>query len=60
MTERMDKHTAPMLATLIIFPLLIGIFWAAFTESKFFSEILAFSSALIGTIIGFYFSGKKT
>jgi hypothetical protein len=59
-TERMNKRTAPLLAAAIVFPLLVGIFWGAFTESKFFSEILAFSSALIGTIVGFYFSGKRT
>jgi hypothetical protein len=58
-TERMNKRAAPILASVIVIPLLMGIFWAAVAESKFFSEILTFSSALIGTIIGFYFSGKR-
>ncbi len=58
MTERMNKRLAPMLAIVLVVGLLIIIFWAAVTKSPYFSELLAFSSAIIGSIVGFYYSGK--
>ena len=56
LTERMHNRIAPMLAVIMVFSLLVIISVAAFNESPFFSELLAFSSAIIGSVIGFYFS----
>ena len=58
LTERMNKRIAPMLAIFLVSGLLCLIFWAAISESPFFSELLAFSSAIIGSVVGYYFSGK--
>jgi len=58
MTERMNKRMAPILAIVLVLGLLFLIFWSALTGSPYFSEILAFSSAIIGSVVGFYFSGK--
>jgi hypothetical protein len=59
MTERMNKRTAPFLAIYLSLILLFGVFFAAFTKSPYFSELLAFSSAIIGTVCGYYFSSKS-
>ena len=58
MTERMNKRAAPMLANILTCFLLVLVFWAAGVKSPYFSEILAFSSAVIGSVIGFYFSNR--
>jgi len=58
MTERMNKRMAPLLALFLTAGILLLIFFAAFTKSLYFSEILAFGSAIIGTVAGFYFSSK--
>jgi len=47
---------APMLAIFLVVGLLVIISVAALIESPFFSELLAFSSAIIGSVIGYYFS----
>jgi hypothetical protein len=60
LTERINKRIAPMLALFIIAMLMALIFIAAITESKFFSEILAFTSAIIGTVVGYYFSNSRS
>jgi len=58
MTERMNKRISPLLALYLSAALLVIISLAAFTRSPYFSELLAFSSAIIGTICGYYFSSK--
>ncbi len=58
LTERMHNRTAPMLAIYLIISLLSIILWAALNESQFFSELLVFSSTIIGSIVGYYFSNK--
>lgn len=60
LTERMNKRVAPLLAIYLIAGLLGLIFFAAIAKSEFFSEILAFSSAIIGSVAGFYFSTRTT
>ncbi len=55
MTERMNKRTAPTLAIILISALII-IAGAAFSTNQYFSELLAFGSAIIGSVGGFYFS----
>lgn len=59
LTERMNKRIGPILALLIIFMLMTLIFFAALTKSPYFSEILAFSSAIIGSVVGYYFSSRE-
>jgi positive regulator of sigma E activity len=56
----MNKRVAPLLAIYLIAGLLGLIFFAAIAKSEFFSEILAFSSAIIGSVAGFYFSTRAT
>ncbi len=58
MTERINKRIAPLLAIYLSIALVVFVILAAFSENKFFSEILAFSSAIIGAVVGFYFSNR--
>jgi len=58
MTERMDKRIVPLLALILTFSLFLLIFVAVLTSSPYFSEIIAFSGAIIGSVAGFYFSGN--
>ncbi len=58
LTERLNKRAAPLIAIFLVISLLVLVSWAAVTKSPYFSELLAFSSAIIGTVVGFYFSGK--
>ena len=59
MTERIDKRMGPVLAFGLTFGLLILIIIFGFFKSDLFPQILAFASAIIGSIVGFYFSGKS-
>jgi len=59
LTERMNKRMGPMLAFTLVVGLLVLVSCAAFTKSPFFSELLAFSSAIIGSVSGYYFSSKE-
>ncbi|QKG98511.1 hypothetical protein HRJ35_05960 [Shewanella oneidensis MR-1] len=56
----MNKRAAPILAIMLVIALLIIISLAALFENKYFTELLAFSSAIIGSICGYYFSSLKT
>lgn len=55
-TERMNKRITPVLAIYLICFLLAMIFVAAFLKNEHFAELLAFSSAIIGSVMGYYFS----
>lgn len=59
LSERMNNRAGPLIAMMLTFGLLLLIFWSAMVESPFFSQILAFSSGIIGSIAGFYFSRKQ-
>lgn len=59
LTERMNKRAAPMLAILLTISLLTMIAAAALLKSQHFSELLAFGSAIIGSVSGFYFSSRQ-
>ncbi len=59
MTERMNKRIAPVLATVLVISLLFMVGFSSVTKSPYFSELLAFSSAIIGSLVGFYFSHQK-
>jgi hypothetical protein len=59
LTERIHNRTPPVLAFILVFGSLIIISLAAYHESKFFSELLTFSSVVIGSVSGFYFSNKE-
>lgn len=58
MTERMNKRIAPLLALFLTFFLFTLIFVAVLMNSTYFSEIIAFSGAVIGSVAGFYFSSN--
>lgn len=58
MTERINKRTAPLLAIYLVIVLLILIAFASIFKSEHFSELLTFSSTIIGSVIGFYFSRR--
>ncbi|HDS1201531.1 MULTISPECIES: molecular chaperone DnaJ [Shewanella] len=60
LTERMNKRIAPLLAISLVIILLGIIGVSALFENKYFSEILAFSGAIIGSVCGFYFSAIKS
>ena len=57
-TERIDKRTGPVLALFLACGLLFLITLFGLLQSPLFPQILAFASAIIGSIVGFYFSGK--
>ncbi|WP_050922241.1 hypothetical protein, partial [Vibrio harveyi] len=59
LTERMNKRIAPLLAIYLVVILLVFLILSAFTNNQYFSEILAFSSAIIGSVVGYYFSNRK-
>ncbi len=59
MTERMNKRIAPALAVVLVVSLLVMVGFSSATRSPYFSELLAFSSAIIGSLVGFYFSHQK-
>ena len=59
MTERFDKRAAPILAIGIVGFLLALLAVTALIQSPLFSQILAFSGAIIGSITGFYFSTQR-
>ena len=59
MTERMNKRITPILSLAIVLPLLVIVWWSLTVRSEYFTEVLAFSSAIIGTVVGFYFSAGK-
>lgn len=58
-TERINKRITPILALIVVILLLFGVFATAMIESKYFSEILAFSGTLVGMILGFYYSSNR-
>lgn len=58
-TDRMNKRITPLLA-IYLSAFIIGLlFYALITKSQHFSEILAFSSAIIGSVTGYFFSSKN-
>ena len=59
MTERLNKRAAPLLAPILVVGPLILVAYATISKSSHFSELLAFSSAIIGSVAGFYFSNKS-
>ena len=58
-TDRLNKRMAPVLAVLLVFCVLTLIMVTSIFNHQHFSEILAFGSAIIGTVTGFYFSANK-
>lgn len=59
LTERMNKRMAPLLAILLTIGLLLMIAGAAVLKSAYFSELLAFGSAILDAVAGFYFSNNR-
>ncbi|SMY18474.1 molecular chaperone DnaJ [Photobacterium aquimaris] len=58
-TDRMNKRIAPLLA-IYLSSFLIGLLtYALITKNQYFSEILAFSGPIIGSVVGYYFSSKN-
>jgi len=58
-TDRLNKRMAPVLAVLLTFCVLTLIMVTSIFNHQHFSEILAFGSAIIGAVTGFYFSANK-
>ena len=58
-TERLNKRIKPILSMVIVLTLLIMLMILSLLENPHFTEILAFSTTLIGTIIAYYFSSTK-
>ena len=60
MTERLNKRISPMLALSMVFLLMFLVIFSLIIKSPYFSEILTFSSTLLGIILGYYFSSGKS
>ena len=58
-TERINKRTPAILGFSVVFTLMFGVLFCGIFESRYFSEVLAFSGTLIGTVLGFYFSARS-
>jgi len=56
LTERLNKRIAPVLALVLTGGILALILFSTISQSPYFSEIMAFGSAVIGTVMGYYFS----
>lgn len=59
LTERMNKRIAPMLAIVLTILLVVIVALAAFLNNQHFSELLAFGSAIVGSVSGYYFSSRQ-
>jgi len=59
MTKRLLQRITPVLAITIVYFALFLILEFGKTDNEHFTEVLAFSSTLIGSITGYYFAGKK-
>ncbi|GAB1265675.1 hypothetical protein [Aurantivibrio infirmus] len=59
MTERLNKRTKPILAMAIFFLVLSFLFILGVFNNPHFTEFLAFSGTLIGSITAFYFTNTK-
>ncbi|MCB2141226.1 molecular chaperone DnaJ [bacterium] len=57
-TDRINRRVTPVLAIFIAYFALFIVFWFGVTGNKLFSEVLAFSATLTGSITGYYFSRK--
>ena len=57
-TERINKRMPALLGFGVVLLLILLVFFAALTNSNYFSEVLAFSGTLIGTVLGFYYSAR--
>lgn len=58
-TERINKRMPAILGFMVVFLLMFGVFLSAVLKSPYFSEVLAFSGTLIGTVLGFYYSDRS-
>jgi len=43
----------------VVILLMLGVYLSAIFKSPYFTEILAFSGTLIGTVLGFYYSERS-
>jgi|SRR5699024_7398792 len=57
-TERINKRMPAVLGMTLVFLLVTFVFLTAIFNSQYFSEVLAFSGTLIGTVLGFYYSAR--
>ncbi|QNV69349.1 molecular chaperone DnaJ (plasmid) [Pseudomonas sp. CFA] len=60
LTERYNKRLPLFMGLAVVFSLLLGVFWGAVTESRYFTELLAFSGPLIGVVLAYYFSARNS
>lgn len=59
-TERINKRMPALLGMIVVFLLLALIFISLSMDSKYFTEVLTFSSTIIGSALGYYYSSKVT
>lgn len=58
-TERINKRMPAILGFTVVILLMLGVYLSAIFKSPYFTEILAFSGTLIGTVLGFYYSERS-
>ncbi|MBU6950925.1 molecular chaperone DnaJ [Hahella sp. HN01] len=58
-TDRLNKRFPAIMAILVVFSLMFIVSVAAFINNQHFSEILAFSGTLIGTVISYFYSNSN-
>ncbi|WP_341501925.1 hypothetical protein [Gallaecimonas sp. GXIMD4217] len=58
-TERLNKRAKPLLAMGVVFAMLVIVFVLAFSQNPHFTEVLAFASMLVGSVVTYYFSAGR-
>ncbi len=58
-TERINKRIPAIVGFIVIFMLLAGVLMCGITQSRYFSEVLAFSGPLIGSVLAYYYSTQR-
>ncbi len=58
-TERINKRLPALVGLLVIFTLLLSVLLCGILQSRYFSEVLAFSGPLIGSVLAYYYSSQR-
>jgi hypothetical protein len=58
-TERINKRMPALLGFAVVFTLIVAVMVCGVVQSRYFSEVLAFSGPLIGSVLGYYYSSQR-
>ena len=58
-TERLNKRLPALAGFFVVFTLLAGVLIFGISQSRYFSEVLAFAGPLIGSTLAYYYSTQR-